>query len=567
MEKYVITLGDFLKNAGIVGFHYMLETAGAEKEVDFGYTDDNQAMWVSMDYAQNADWTDMYFKAFIRYFGPFSTYQGIKDKIQSCLEKIESENWNSGKQEKEDLKFINDKLLSNSYQAGFANIQKRIENPEIYEKLKKNKLSDKLTSEELKTRLKELQEFINQPECSETFAMKSIIYTYINRFWNGKCFLLRPNAKKDMREVFEKDFSEPFRKYLNTDHKKVKDLCIDCGNPTGPKEKVSIAFMNEVGDDFTRKRSAFWDCKVDAFLCPGCAFIYALSPLGFRLYANKFVFVNTNDSINTLLYTNSKIGRIDKEGEKTENKKYSQWFAETINVLLREKQQEISNAQVILRGVGADDRYKLSIIRRRIVEIIKEKRVSDALTALAKAPITKVKDNFINVHETVVMNLLQYREQYQLLNQLFKENIKEESKSFYIFWVYEVQLWTELVVAYPANVGKRKEISMSCGAMKKSGADLRKVIMTAKGMTSSEGLRGIEYQLLNALAVRNVNKFMDVVMRLYSAYGSRRNEDGHELLIPTGFVQMLNDKQKFTEYGYAFVMGLVGSYEPKKEEA
>ena len=47
----------------------------------------------------------------------------------------------------------------------------------------------------------------------------------------------------------------------------------------------------------------------------------------------------------------------------------------------------------------------------------------------------------------------------------------------------------------------------------KSGADLRKVIMTAKGMTSSEGLRGIEYQLLNALAVRNVNKFMDVVMR------------------------------------------------------
>ena len=106
MEKYVITLGDFLKNAGIVGFHYMLETAGAEKEVDFGYTDDNQAMWVSMDYAQNADWTDMYFKAFIRYFGPFSTYQGIKDKIQSCLEKIENENWNSGKQETEDLKFI-----------------------------------------------------------------------------------------------------------------------------------------------------------------------------------------------------------------------------------------------------------------------------------------------------------------------------------------------------------------------------------------------------------------------------------------------------------------------------
>jgi CRISPR-associated protein Cst1 len=427
-----------------------------------------------------------------------------------------------------------------------------------------------LSSEELKNRLAELLDFINQPECSETFAMKSIIYTYINRFWNGKCFLLRPNAKKDMREVFEKDFSEPFRKYLSADHKKAKDLCIDCGDPIGPKEKVSIAFMNEVGDDFTRKRSAFWDCKVDAFLCPGCAFIYALSPLGFRLYANKFVFVNINNSIGALLDANSKIGRIDQEGEKTENKKYSQWFAETINILLRKKQQELSNVQVILRGVSADDRYRLSIIHKKMLEIICESRVSDALTSLAKSPFTKIKDNFVNVHETVVMNLLQHRDQYQLLNQLLKENIKEESKNFYIFWVYEIQLWTEIVLTYldcEERNEKGKEISMTCGAMKKSGADLRKAIMTAKGMTSSEGLRGIEYQLLNALAVRNVNKFMDVVMRLYSAYGSKRNEDGHELLIPTGFVQMLNDKQKFTEYGYAFVMGLVGSYEPKKEEA
>ena len=49
-----------------------------------------------------------------------------------------------------------------------------------------------------------------------------------------------------MRELFEKDFSEPFRKYLEADHKKAKDLCIDCGMPIGPKEKNSIAFMNEV---------------------------------------------------------------------------------------------------------------------------------------------------------------------------------------------------------------------------------------------------------------------------------------------------------------------------------
>ncbi len=80
--------------------------------------------------------------------------------------------------------------------------------------------------------------------------------------------------------------------------------------------------------------------------------------------------------------------------------------------------------QVILRGIGADDRYKLSIIHRKMLKIISEPRVSDALTALAKAPLTKINNEFVNVHETTVMNLLQHREQYRLLNYLLKENVK-----------------------------------------------------------------------------------------------------------------------------------------------
>ena len=62
---------------------------------------------------------------------------------------------------------------------------------------------------------------------------------------------------------------------------------------------------------------------------------------------------------------------------------------------------------------------------------------------------------------------------------------------------------------------------MNCGIMKKSGADLRKVIMQAKGTSSGDCLRGTVYQLLNALSVRNTDKFMDIVLRLYSAYGSK----------------------------------------------
>ena len=60
--------------------------------------------------------------------------------------------------------------------------------------------------------------------------------------------------------------------------------------------------------------------------------------------------------------------------------------------------------------------------------------------------------------------------------------------------------------------------------------------MTAKKDTTGDSLRGIEYQLLNALSVKNTEKFMDIVARLYSSYGSEK------LLIPKGMIRMLQDK-------------------------
>ena len=563
LDKYVITLGDFLKNAGIVGFRYMLESAEAKENVDFGITEDGQGLWLDMNFALIADWTDMYFKACVQYFGPSTVYQGVLDRIERCLDKIQTGKWNPGKEEKEDLKFISDKLLSNSYQAGFENIKNGIDMPEVYQTLKKDKLNDKLETEKLEERLIELEKFLQYPKCRETFIMKSVVYTYINRFWSGKCFLLRANAKKDMRELFEKDFSEPFRKYLEADHKKAKDLCIDCGMPIGPKEKNSIAFMNEVGDDFTRKRSAFWDCKADAFLCPGCTFVYALSPLGFRLFANKFVFVNLNNNIRALLEANSKIDKDSANSEKAEGEKYSQWFAKTINILLKEKMQEISNIQVILRGIRAEDRYLLGIVHKSMLDIIKVSSVSKALQLLGKFPYVKIRNEFVNAHETAVINLLQYRNQYQLLNQLLKAAIEDDAFNFYANWIYEIQLQSEII--YFIEEEKRKEIAMYT-SMKRSGSDLRKAIMVSKGESSGDCLRGIEYQLLNALSVRNVDKFMDVVLRLYSSYGSQKNEKGQQLLVPTGLVQMLGDQEKFTRYGYAFVMGLEGCYEKKEDK-
>ena len=69
------------------------------------------------------------------------------------------------------------------------------------------------------------------------FAMKSIIYSFINRFWDGKSFLLPANAKKNMREMFAKDFADPLVEYLESDRSRMKDSCIECGMPVDSGKK------------------------------------------------------------------------------------------------------------------------------------------------------------------------------------------------------------------------------------------------------------------------------------------------------------------------------------------
>lgn len=561
LERFEITTGDFLKNAGIVGMKYMLDLSEAQEDKDYGIAEDRQALWIRSEFAVAADWTDMYFKAFVEYLGLSTVYQTTLEKMQAILDKIQNNKWRPEKEEKEDLKFINDKLLSNSYQAGFANIRNKIEEPELYEKLKKEKLKDKMDSGELTVRLKELQRFLTQPICKETFCMKSIIYNYINRFWDGKCFLLKANAKKDMSELFEKEFSVPLKDYLRDSHDKAKDICIDCGLPIKPKEKVSIAFMTEIADDLTRKRSAFWNCKVDAFLCPVCAFVYSLSPLGFHLIGNKFVFVNTNESVQTLISHNRKEDKAGREKEKDEKEKYPVWFARTMNIVLDKKIKELSNIQIILRGTKAEDKYKFSIMNRDALEIFKLEKVRSNLEKLSKHPIVKIKNDYINVYESVVLNILQYQTQYPLLNRLLKQAIEQEGVTGVAFLVYYIQLWMSIArksMEREGNVERKGvNIVMSRFLMRQDGYELRNEILRSKNMTNDDCLRGTIYQLLNALSVKNQGKFIEIVMRMYCS---------SKWPMPDGFVQMLGNQDLFQEYGYAFLLGLKGSYQEKEKE-
>lgn len=562
LDKIYVSIGDFLKNAGIVGLKYLLDESEADEQIDYGIADDAQTIWIDRGFAETADWTDMYFKAFVKYYGSETVYRAALDKIDSILEKSEQGDWKQSDC-KDDLKFINDKLLSNSYKAGFENIKDKIDNPQVYELLKTSKLKESMEIEELCGRLKGLKDFLEQPLCEETFSMKSIIYNYINRFWDGKSFLHRTNAAKDMKTVFDADFSEPFRQYVKAEHVKAKDMCIDCSGLIDSKgKKVSIAFMKEQADDLGRKRSAFWNCKVDAYLCPLCAFVYALVPLGFQLIGDRFLFININVNIDALLKANKKTGKVSNDAKKKEDEKASSWIARTMDVLLEERSRELGNIQVIARGKRESDRYLFDVISKDVLELLNDEKIHKNLRKLSEHPFIKNRNDFMNLHENVVMNILQYRNQYALINMLLKlamDNVSMVYTTSMVHMastVYDIQLRVNMIqkgmLSKKTGGGK-----MDLNYVKRDGYKLRKELLSAKGATDDACIRGTVYKLVNALAVCDVARFMDIIMRVYCST---------KLCVPNALIKLLEDKESFQQYGYAFLIGLQGGYYEKEEK-
>ena len=558
MSKHLIIPGDFLKNAGIVGLYYMLKEYNIDilegreygiKEqgsTEYGFEPYESGLWLDEDFIENADWTDIFFKACVKYYRDSTVYARVLDNINVIIDKIDNDVWQENSANKDMLKFISDKLLSNSYKSGFDNIKNDIENAYIYENLQKEKLSFKLDACELKRRLEELNIFLKQPLCEETFVMKSVIYNYINRFWDGK--------------------------YVKKLHSKDKDICIDCGKLLGSRDKVSIAFMKDMADDLSRKKSAFWNCKVDAFLCPECAFIYALCPLGFNLLGSRFAFLNTNISIRGMIEANKKNDyAYIKENDiypdnavKREKESYSQWFARMLNRLMEYKLKELSSVQVIIRGTKQDDKYVFAVVSNDALKIIKEKKVQNALQYMQMYPYIMIEGEYINIHEQVVLNILNFKGQELLLNRVLRASIESPAYNASAYWIYNVLLWSNIVKSGKENGGK---IAMNRLAVMNSGYSLRTALLASKGAKDDECIRGTLYQLMNALSTKNTGKYLEIVMRLYSSCKIPANEEqAGKLVVPSAFVNMFNNPALFEEYGYAFLLGLKGCNSNSKKQ-
>lgn len=543
-------LGDFMKNAGLIGFNKLLDSAGVD------ITKDGEA---AVDDILKLDLAQLYIENFNKEYGSETSIGRAYEKLEQCIRFIKEGGDTGSKDFKDDFKFIADKFTAASVKSGFKSIEHEIDNGDIYTELCEKKIKPEDDKDILLKKLVDLQAFANQSLVKETFYFKGVVYSVINKFWEGKSFLIRSNSQKNMKELFRNDFELPFKDFLKNGASKPTMHCIECGTPISGKTAAAITFLKDMADDLNRKPSAFWNCKPDAYVCPICCMMYALAPLGFKKLGNDFIFINQNSSFNALKAANTP--KIKNDEKMT----YQQYLNNSVMEMLKENEKLISNIQVITRYGAEDknkdkDKYKFFVIDKSIMEILSKENVKKNLQKLCESHnIRRDNDTYLKVYDECLSNIMNYRSQYNLINEIIRASIEKPANIWPAARVLKVEAAIEegessmkFIQAKIYNAGEAgdnlamKMVSVKTGKIGTAAIALR-----------DEITRGMVYQLTNALKVRNVSKFMDIILRAYSSC---------KMDIPTVFMDAIKNEEEFLRIGYAFTLGVKGAHYKKSEE-
>lgn len=543
---FKVSLDTFLYNAGIVGFIQVLENSKAERDKD--YIINGQDLSIKKEFLKKSDLSQLYIDSMIKKFGDktriYKTTKYIEHIINS--KEIDEETF------KEEMNFIITSLEADGIKTSYKVLKKGKIPINIEENINevKNIIKDKnYDINEIKNYLKKILNDFKNDKIKQTLLMKNIIHNKIKLFWKDKAFLSKNNSDKDLKEVFSKSFEEPLKNMIEN-KKEYKYNCITCD--TKIQKNIDTTFLFEVGVDTNRKKSAFWNCNPDSFICPLCNFIYACSPMGFiEIGNNNLVFVNYNDSIEYLIKMNA--SEEFKEDIKSKNEKYL-FYNKIIQRILSIKTKELNSFQVITRN---DKHYSSNIIGKDALQVI-QTRKSD-LKFISNFSIKTSNDEYINMFEECLDNILNFRNQWLLIFKVLK-NDNKNSRVIYsvLFSILQIQITQKNIHKEGGIMKKKINLSYFAG---KSGDEMRKIIIGVnndinlseeENKEADNKLRGLVYQLINAVYTNNRDIFFSNITRLYT---------GMNIVIPTIFTNIFEDDEYFKEIGFAYILGLKGAYD------
>ena len=207
---------------------------------------------------------------------------------------------------------------------------------------------------------------------------------------------------------------------------------------------------------------------------------------------------------------------------------------------------EVQNIQVVRRKWIDKDtqKYAFNLISKDKLNIFKNSQ--NNFERLIKINFKTI-NGYLNIYEEVLNNFLENKKQYNLLNRIVNEGVRENKSISFIY---------DILIINVCSIGGRsvKEVKEEIQSMQDAGYNLRMHFVISNKENVDNKLRGYIYKLINALSVNNQHLFMETIVRMYAGIGWNIPSDKNN-----GFAKMLGDEDSFKTLGYAYILGIKGS--------
>lgn len=551
-----VTLNDFLYNSGILGLIRILDHSGINYQKE-----GNQSILFEESALENFE--NHYFNYLIDKYDYDTSYSKMLNYESFLL------NYKQHLSDDKQLEHFNEIidnmkrwLTSNSYTNTYRFLTEIDYFFEVTAKsLKKISKKKNETFEDIADQVKETSEKLltcienlKHPQARHYLVARTLSYQIVQGFWTNVAFLNSTASKKDLYIEYKNYFTDAVQNYLETKknekkYAKNKFQCATCDNTMGKlNEAFDLTWLQKTGVDAARKSSHYWDHQRDIFICPICNLIYSCVPLGFTLVKGKGIFINNNQSIEQLISANL-IPLRDGENELTMNELEEKAYYRILDVMDQnvesKKQLEIDNIQIVKFDKNNESRpYTFNILsKQKAALIVKAKKDLNYLVG----KYLKEGREYTDLYQEVIKRIYNGQSFYDLLNKLMKLYISGDFKN--LAAIYRI-----LRISNTQFEGSKHFMTLDeLQKVRGTGYYLRRAY---KEQGQENKLSGISYRLLNALKVKNPNKFMETLIQAYSY---------KKMEIPSVFIQALSDEKKFQAIGYALLLGLNG-YESNNEQ-
>lgn len=540
MEEIEIRLNDFLFNSGVLGFYKVLKNSNKLKLVKI----EENSLKINPIVFENFE--NDYVETMLYTYGQDTRWYTITNS-KARIQDLDISNKEDIKKLDDFYKFMKKSLESASYKAGYEIVkEKDSENPYKYIQEIKEQKNEKVMKENVLKMIDYLKKH------KEIYCMKDIMYGKIQMFWENVAFLNTKSNTKDIKGEYKKTFVIPVQQYLEKKQKGEYN-CIECGNIVVKSNSSSLSWIKDTGVDIAKKKSAFWNFKEDAFICPVCSLIYSCIPLGFTILGNNSIFINQNESLNNLISNNELIETENSLNSQDIEKVQYNLFIKLLNrfkVRQDEKMYEngIENIQVIKRKRIEKDniKYQTNIISRDKMEAFKKSR-KDFETLVNK--VLYIDKEPLIIYEEVISNFLGNINQYRLLDRLIREKENNKANINYLENILNIQINSK-------GGNDLKEIQEIKEELRKAGFRLKKEYLVRR--ENENKLKTLILQLTDALRTNNIDAFMNRVTRTYGALGK-------SIPYAKAFIKLTDDKY-FRVLGYSYIIGLETYIEEEEDE-